>query len=83
MTYTDRIPFGRTPRYVCDACDAWVPMERMRDARGCERIEADNGEVGFAAIAPASLDPPLEPTLYRCTRCGHEHVGPPALKTPT
>lgn len=85
MFYIDRIYLGETgQRYVCDGCDAWVAMERMADSRGWERIEGENGEVGWASKGPGvPLDPPLEPTLYRCTRCGYEHVGPPSLKTPT
>jgi hypothetical protein len=81
----DRIYLGETDRrYVCDGCDAWVAMERMGDARRWERIETGSGEVGYASIPdPGPLDPPAPPTLYCCTRCGHEHVGPPSLKDPT
>jgi hypothetical protein len=33
-TEVDRIDLGKTDRrYVCDGCEAWVPMERLGDAR--------------------------------------------------
>jgi hypothetical protein len=83
MIDVDRVYLGDSDRYVCDGCDAWAPMERMGDARCWEQITDADGQVGFASIDPGSLDPPPQPTLYRCTRCGHEHVGSPALKNPT
>jgi hypothetical protein len=80
----DRIYLGSTSdRYVCDSCDAWVEMERLADARGWEQIDGGDKGVGWASIDPGSLDPPLQPTLYRCSRCGYEHVGQPSLKNPT
>jgi hypothetical protein len=79
----DRIYVGDTERYVCNACDAWVVMERMADARGWERVDTGDGQVGWASIQPGPLDPPLQPTLYHCPRCGHEQVGLPSLKNPT
>ena len=79
----DRIYLGESKRHVCDGCDRWAEMERLGDARGWERIDAPAGQVGWAAIKPPALDPPLQPTLYRCPSCGHEHEGAPALDTPT
>jgi hypothetical protein len=58
-------------------------MERMRDARGCERVEENGVQVGWDIVTPDHLDPPLKPTIYRCSQCGHEHVGLPSLKNPT
>jgi hypothetical protein len=78
----NRLYVGDTDRYVCDGCDAWVPMQRMADSRGWEPVEGSDGQIGHATIDPASLSLPLQPTLYCCSRCGHEHDGLPSLKNP-
>jgi hypothetical protein len=79
----DRIFLAESGRYVCDGCDAWVEMERWADARGREESLASDGRIMRTSIDRGRLDPPLQPTLYRCPRCGHDHIGPPSLKNPT